>query len=289
MKALALPVLALTIALGAAGCRDVAASEHAADVAAEATPIVVAAATPAPTPGRLEIAGDLKPALAAELSFKVGGQLDSVRVTRNERVKAGDVIATLSDAEAKAQLAAAEAAVAAAEAQSAIADDQAKRVAELVAGNAAPAAQAAASTHQAAAAAAVAQQARAARDLARVNADNHVLRAPFAGTIVRTKDATGETMGPGQPVARLERLDVLVLQATISERELDLVKAGDEVVVKTSSGREAPGRVKTVVRSLDGMSRRAPVEIEVQNKDGSLAAGAYVRAELRKSVAAAAN
>jgi HlyD family secretion protein len=129
-------------------------------------------------------------------------------------------------------------------------------------------------------------QARAARDLARVNADNHVLRAAFDGRVVRVKDATGETLGAGMAVARLERLDLLVLQATISESELDRVKVGDIVAVKTGGGREAPGRVRAVVRSLDPMSRRAPVEIEVPNASGELAAGSYVRAEIRRSVAA---
>jgi len=84
-----------------------------------------------------------------------------------------------------------------------------------------------------------------------VNADNHVLRAAFDGRIVRVKDATGETLGPGMPVARLEALDRLVLHATISESELDRVKVGDAIAVKTASGREAPGRVRAVVRSLD--------------------------------------
>ena len=268
-----------------AGCRDAAAKIPA------ATPVIVVEATPAPTPTpedfALEISGDLRPAIAAEISFKIGGQLATVRVSRGDAVKAGQVIATLSDAEARAQLAIAEAAVAAAEAQAAIAADQAKRVAELAEGNAVPGSQAVAAKHAAEAAAAISQQARAARELARVNADNPVLRAAFDGRVVRVKDATGETMGPGMPVARLEALDRLVLHATISEGELDRVKVGDTVAVKTSGGREVAGRVRAVVRSLDGISRRAPVEIDVPNANGELAAGAYVRATLRRPVAAA--
>jgi RND family efflux transporter MFP subunit len=275
-------VLIGAIAIGSSGCREA----QSAELAPIAIPALVAATPVAvPVAPELEIAGDLKPALAAELSFKIGGQLGHVRVTRGQAVKAGDVIAVLSDAEAQAQLAAAEAAVAAAEAQAALAADQASRVAELAKAEAAPASQATATKHQAAAAAAVAQQAKAARDLARVNADNHVLRAPFAGVMTRVKDQTGETMGPGMPVARLERLDLLVLQATLSENEIDRVKVGDVVIVKTAQGVETAGRVRALVRSLDAMSRRAPLEIEVPNADGKLAAGAYVRAELRRPVA----
>jgi len=272
-------------AMLSAGCRE-AEAEIPAAVAVAPTPLVEATPAPTATPLALEISGDLRPAIAAEISFKVGGQLAAVRVSRGDAVKAGQVIATLSDAEARAQLGIAEAAVAAAEAQAEIAADQATRVAALAEGNAVPGSQAVAAKHAAAAAVAVAQQARAARELARVNADNHVLRAAFDGRVVRVKDATGETMGPGMAVARLEALDRLVLHATISESELDAIKVGDTVVVKTSAGREVDGRVRTIVRSLDGVSRRAPVEIDVPNTNGGLAAGAYVRATLRRPVAA---
>ncbi|HVO32203.1 MAG TPA: hypothetical protein VMV18_15780, partial [bacterium] len=61
-----------------------------------------------------------------------------------------------------------------------------------------------------------------------------------------------------------------------------------DMIVTTAAGREVPGRVRALVRSLDGGSRRAPVEIEVSNADGSLVAGSYVRARPRAPLASSA-
>ncbi len=272
------------LALAIAGCTEAPASEPA---KAASTPVVLATPAPAatPVPEALEIAGDLKPAQSAELSFKVGGHLASVAIARGAQVKKGDVLATLSDAEARAQLAQAEAGLAAAEAQAAIAKDGAERVAALAKDNAAPGNQVVTAKLSAEAAAAGVLAAKAQLALAQANVANHVLRAPFDGRIVRVPDGVGGTVGPGMPIARIEKLDVLVVQGTIGEADLDRVQVGDEAAVKTSN-REAIGRVRSIVRSLEPMSRRAPIEIEVPNPDGDLVAGAYVRARIRTRVAA---
>lgn len=76
----------------------------------------------------IEIAGDLRPVQAANLSFKVGGRLASLRVARGEHVKTGQVLASLSDVEARATVAQADAAVRVARAQAALAEDAEKRV-----------------------------------------------------------------------------------------------------------------------------------------------------------------
>src|SRR4051812_13201180 len=94
------------------------------------------------TSGVLELAGDLRPDQSADLGFKIGGQLLTVRVKRGERVKRGQVLATLSAAEARAQLAQADAALQQAKAQVELAQDNEARAASLVAANAAPGSQA---------------------------------------------------------------------------------------------------------------------------------------------------
>lgn len=246
-------------------------------------------AAPVERPGTdeaVELAGDLRPAQAAELSFKAGGTLVSFKVGRGEKVKKGQTLGQLSDAEARAQYAQAEAGVKAAAAQVAIAEDAERRVGDLVQNNAAPEMQKISSGLQAEAARAGLAGARALLALAQANLDNHTLRAPFDGTLARVPDGIGSNIAPGAAVARIEKLDLLVLQAALGERELDRIKVGSEVLVKAPSGREVVGRVRAVVRSLDAVSRRAPVEVEVPNADGSLVAGSYVRARLRTPVAA---
>lgn len=230
--------------------------------------------------GTLELAGDLRPDKSADLSFKIGGQLQVVRVARGERLKRGDVLAGLADSEARAQLAQAEAAVAVTRAQLDLAKDTEARASSLVAMNAAPGSQATVGKLQVAIAQASLQNAIAARDLVATSLNNHVLKAPFDGEIVRVPDGVGQIVTPGTALFRIESLDNLVLRATVGENDVDRIRVGDEVVIEVS-GKKVTGKVRLVLRSLEASSRRAPVEVLVPNDKRGLIAGSYVRASVR--------
>ncbi len=232
--------------------------------------------------GDLVFSGDLRPSATADLGFKVGGALTQRRVSRGDHVTAGQVLAVLSDAEAQAQLAQAQAAVAAARAGAAIAEDGAQRVDTLHAQAAAPGNLAITSRLGAEAARAQVAQAEAAVLLARAMVANHILKAPFNGVITRGPDGTGMTVPPGHPVFRLEKLDPLTLQATIAEADLDRLHLDDQVKIE-AGGHRGTATVTAIVRSLDPMSRRAPVELTVANADGLFIAGSYVRATLNQA------
>jgi RND family efflux transporter MFP subunit len=228
--------------------------------------------------GVLQLAGDLRPDAAADLAFKVSGQLLTVRVDRGKRVKKGQLLAALGETEARAQLAQAEAAVAQTQAQLALARDNEARAAALVAANAAPGSQAIAVRLQAETAQAALLQAQAVRDLAATALANHQLKAPFDGEIVRVPDGVGQIVAPGTVLFRLEALDRLRLRTTVSEADIDRIHVGDEVVIEANSGRKLVGKVTLVLRSLEASSRRAPIEVSVPNHDRALIAGSYVRA-----------
>ena len=225
----------------------------------------------------LDLAGDLRPEASADLGFKIAGQLIYVKVERGQRVKRGQLLAVLSDGEARAQLAQTEAAVAQSRAQLALARDNEARAATLVAANAAPGSQAIAVKLQAETAEAALLQAQAMRDLAATTLANHQLKAPFDGTLTKVPDGTGMIVGPGAPLFRLEALDKLVLRASVTEADVDRIHVGDEVMIESNNGGKVAGKVRLVLRSLDS-SRRAPVEVSVPNPDGRLIAGSYVRA-----------
>lgn len=228
----------------------------------------------------LELTGDLRPSASADLAFKIGGQLVSIKVERGQKVKKGQLLAVLSDGEARAQLEQSEAAVAQARAQHLLAKDNEARAETLVAANAAPDSQAIAVKLQSEIARAALKQASAARDLASENLANHQLRAPFDGVIVTVPDGTGQIVGAGMPLFRVEALDSLVLRTSVAESDLEHIHVGDTVTIETGTGKKVVGKVRLVLRSLDS-SRRAPVEVDVPNKDQSLIAGSYVRAYCR--------
>ncbi len=60
-------------------------------------------------------------------------------------------------------------------------------------------------------------------------------------------DGIGETVGPGIPLKRLEKLDVLVLRLTASGADLEHLFPGARVTIRTTSGKEGQGGC---VRSL---------------------------------------
>lgn len=225
----------------------------------------------------VELTGDLRPKSSADVAFKVPGQLVSVRVERGQLVTKGQVLAVLADGEARAQLDQSSAAVTQASAQLALAQDNEARTTALVASNAAPDSQATAVRLQTEIARAALLQATAARDLANVNYGNHTLKAPFDGVVVKVPEGTGQIVQAGTPLFRIETLDKLTLRSTIAEPDLERVKIGDEVIIEAGAGQKVVGTVRVILRSLDS-SRRAPIEVDVPNKDQKLNAGGYVRA-----------
>jgi membrane fusion protein, multidrug efflux system len=274
----------LSIVAGIAGCKVQAEVPQKPALAAQAP--VVQTQTPAADPalvaeGALQLAGDLRPEYAADLAFKIGGQLLHVNVARGQSVKKGQLLASLADDEARAQLAQTEAAVQQARAQLALAKDNEARLESLLAASAVSTGQVTAVRLQSETAQAALLQASAVRDLANVTLANHQLKAPFDGEIVKVPDGVGQIVGAGTVLFRIETLDRLLLRATVSESELNRIHVGDEVLAETSAGRSVTGKVRLVLRSLEPTSRRVPIEVSIPNRDHALVAGSYLRATLK--------
>lgn len=258
-------------------------------VSAAARPREVEVVSPEPatfTPG-VSLTGTLEPILAADLGFEVGGRLARVDVQLGQEVREGQVLGVLDRASIGAQQAASSAGIQVAEANLTMIRDRVELLEQLAQSGAAAARDLTAARQQLQLAEAQLQQARAgARATATVSAD-HTLRAPFAGVVTRVPSGPGAVVGPGVPVFRVERLDTLRLRTTVAEDDLDAVRVGAPVRIEPGSGRaaargpqEVVGTVRSVVRSLDPATRRAPVEITVPNPDGLLVAHALVRANL---------
>jgi RND family efflux transporter MFP subunit len=220
----------------------------------------------------------------ADLGFKAPGRLALIKARVGDKVRAGQLLATLSVDEARAQLAAAQAQLSAVEAQSALAADAAKRTAMVVASGAQSEAAGVQAEKQKQLAAAQAEAARAQVALARTALANHTLNASFAGTITRAPSAPGSVVAPGVPLFHVADLATLKLVGSISADDARLVKVDTPVEVLDHDGRTVVGRgrVNAVVPALDPSTKRVPVEAMIAN-DGSepLLAGTLVRATLR--------
>jgi RND family efflux transporter MFP subunit len=280
-----------TLALvGWFGVRVRASMRNQGELAAERARAAKAAATEtggkssraqAGTPGRwrpvIALEGTLQPARESDLGFKLPGRLQSVRVRLGQKVGAGQVLATLDDTEATAQVAAVRAQVRAAEAQLALADDGVHRMATLAAKNAATEASGVQVGQQQKLAAAQLDGARAALQLAEAALRNHALVTPFAGIVTKVPSGPGSFVAPGVPLFHLSDIGTLKLAANVSEGDASLVKNGATLEVLVD-GAKVEGKVVAVLSSVDA-TRRVPVEAEVKNP-GDLRGGAFVRARV---------
>ena len=221
----------------------------------------------------IPVTGTLSPVQDAEIGFKTGGRLVSVRVKVGDRVRAGQPLASLDVSEASAQAAATAAGVRAAKVSYDMAKDAEKRTLALFEQHAVSDAENLAAQNRAALALAQLEQARAQSQLAAVGVGNGSLAAPFAGLVTRTPNGVGKIVAPSETLFHVEDTSVLKLTATLSEADARLVEGrGARLLSPESSagpGAEgAPaakgqatdltGKVTAVLSSLDANTRRGP-------------------------------
>lgn len=224
----------------------------------------------------VELDGTLSAEQSAQVGFKLGGKLATLKVKVGDQVRAGALLATLDAHEAFAQSAASAAQVRAAEAQLALAQDSERRTQALVQSGSFAEASGVQSAQQHALAAAQLDAAKAQASLAKVSLGNHTLTAPFAGTITRAPDGVGEVVGPGAPLFEIKNTKVLKLSTTVSEHDANLLLLGAPVLIDLESGK-ATGRISAILGTVDEHTRRVPVEATFDNP-GGLRAGAFVQA-----------
>lgn len=269
--------VALVLRLGAALQEQAEleqARQAAAEAAGQAARVDVVLPQPAETAPVVVLTGTLEPAQAADLAFEVPGRVARVGVTLGQFVRAGEMLVTLDRQSVGAQSAQTAAAIAVAQANVDMLRDRVELLEGLARSGTVPERDLTTARQQLAVAEAQLAQAQASRrQLAATNAD-HTLRAPFDGVVTRVPTGTGVVANPGVALVRVEDLSSLRLRTTVNQSELELIRVGMEVVLEGSNAR---GTLRSVVRSLDAQTRRAPVEVHVPNDEGVLVANSFVR------------
>lgn len=251
--------------------------EASAAAAGQAPSVEVVSPVAAALPRMVVLQGSLEPAHAADLSFAVPGRVRSVAVALGDHVHAGETLATLDRATVGAQQDQTQAAIDVAQANVDMAADHAAVIERLATSGATPHRELVQAQQQLAVSRAQLAQAQAGLRTISTSSADHSLRAPFDGVLTRVPDGTGAIASPGVVVAHIEDLSALRLHTTVSESELAMLTDG---ATATLEGIDASGTITSIVRSLDPVTRRAPVEVLVPNADGSLVAHAIVRARV---------
>lgn len=199
---------------------------------------------------------------------EIDGQVEEVLVERGDRVNRGDVLARVAVEERQARVAEAEAFVTQREIEFNAADTLNRR------GFAADTARAEAEARLA--------EAQAHLELARLQLEKTVIRAPFDGMVDRRYIEVGDYLDIADSVVQLVDLDPIRVRGEVSERRLGQIQLGVIGSARLLDGREMTGPVTFIGRVANENTRTFPVEIELPNADGRIIEG--ITAELRMPV-----
>ncbi len=254
----------------------------------------LAAVVAKPVSLTIDLPGEIAPYLSVSLHAKVPSYVDRVLVDRGSIVKQGDLLVELSAPEMAAQIAEAESKVQAAEAERLQAEAQlaaaqstyertrtAAQTPGAIAGNEliqaqkqTEAAQALLNSRRQASRAAAAAV-RALQDL-----QGYLkLTAPFEGVVTDRLVHPGALVGPGNDIALLviQQVSHLRLVVPVPEENVSGIVKGATVQFQVPAwpDRTYSGTIARISHALDQKTRTMNVELDVMNRDGSLAPGMY--------------
>ena len=308
-----------TVSIAAALCFMAVACKSNNPSATENTtpPASVVAVTRATLANTLTVAGEFLPYQEVELHAKVAGYIRHINVDIGDKVKAGEVLATLDVPELQAQVQGAQAGVrqtqaqilrakndvARAEANYAAVHSAAQRLKQasdarpgLIAQQELDDAQAkdqesAAQVDAAKSAFEAMQQqlgvSQAQQQQVTSMADYSRITAPFDGIVTWRYADTGALIQAGTsnagsaPVVKIAQVSTLRLRLPVPGDIVPFVHDGDSASIHIDAlNRTIMGKVNRSTGALDPATRTMQVEVDVPNRDGSLAPGMYAEVTL---------
>jgi len=255
--------------------------------------VAVVSAQMASVPDLVEAVGTLRAAQTSQLAAQMMGNIVEIRAQEGDRIRRGQVLAVIDEAQPRAALDRATAVdlasqqeIAAADSDSSLAEATFKRYQTLYERKsvspqefdevkaryqAAQARRDMARAGQAQARAGL-QQARTALGYARI-------LAPFDGVVTERKADVGTLASPGMPIFTVEDVRRYRLEATVNETDLRYVRMGQQVpvLVDAVGDRELKGKVVEIVPAADPGSRSFLVKVELSS-DPVLRSGLFGRA-----------
>jgi RND family efflux transporter MFP subunit len=285
MKSRIFWIALLVAVLGTIGWRVSAvrrANQKAPETSAAVALIRVATVARADIAERVAFTGTVRPKNEVDVFPKVAGRIETLAADVGDRVRAGEVIATIEHKEIAWQAKAAQAALEVARANLSGAKLEWNRTQALHKGGAAPQAQLDAAKMRHDLAEAQTAQAEAAAGLALQQLENSRITAPFSGTLTRRPVNIGSQVGPHSVWFTLQDVASLKLEASVDASSFVRLARGAQaqVSVDVLPGELFPGRVALLSPTLDSQTRRAQVQIEIDNTRGKLMPNMFASASV---------
>ena len=246
---------------------------------------------------RLELIGNIQPAVSVNVFSKVPGQIiESITVEKGDAVRKGDIVATLQRdvidaqlAEARAGLAAASAGRAQAQARLDVLKKDRQRLENLFAEKAVARQQVdhiqaefTATKQSIRLADAQENRARAMISQLKVQSENHTIRAPTDGVVAVRHVDPGTLAAPGVPIISITDEKTIKVVFPVTEKDLPRIRQGMAVQVRLDAFADTvfDGSVDLISPTVDPATRSADVEVHIANPDGRLAPGMYARVSI---------
>jgi HlyD family secretion protein len=217
----------------------------------------------------------------AVVSAKIQGRLADLRVEEGSRVEQGEVIARLEGQDYQAQVESQRAQVQRSEAD--LAEYQRQlRLAEELAHDVLAKDQYEAAQSRVRIAEAALRQSQAQLALAQAQLENTLIRAPFAGVVVKKMAEVGESVAPIPPgvnistssgaIVALADLDTLEVEADVSESNVAKLRADQpaEVTVEAFPDRRYRAVLRQIIPTADRTRATVMVKVTILDKDQDL-------------------
>lgn len=231
--------------------------------------------------------GRTKAKASISAASETTGIVETVHVTKGQKVTTGDLLCTLDQGTRQAAVAQGEATLAQAEAGLAKAQAdydtnvelRKKGVATVNSGRPMEVALTAANASVSGANAGLSN---AKAELARTE-----IHAKSNGVIEEPLVNAGSMLAAGSPCATVVQLDPIVFVGNVPEVHIALAKVGLSTNIKTITGQTAEGKVSYISATADPATRTFPIEVDIPNADGKLLDGITAEATVNIGTAPA--
>lgn len=218
---------------------------------------------------RVEAVGTARAAQAVVLLAEVPGRVAEIHFQQGQQVTRGQLLVTLDDRNARAELARAEA-------EYQRAKDDYRRGQQLVDRRAIS--QSEVDTFRT-----TLEAAQASRDVARANFSDHTIRAPFAGVLGLRQVDPGAYLQTGDPITTLDNVGHLEVDFQIPERYLAKLAVGLPVQIRNSAfeNQTFEGSITHLDSRVNSSSRSLTVRARLNNPQGQLLPGQFLRVSVQ--------
>jgi RND family efflux transporter MFP subunit len=226
--------------------------------------------------------GDIEGDAEIRVYSPIPDRIVKLTAQEGDRVRAGQVLATVRSGMLRQGVKQASSGVDAAAAQRAALADQLARMKRLETSGAVTSSQLLGVESQFAAAEAQVQQLQAMLGQARQRRGDAVIKAPIDGVIGQVFMKVGDMAVPQIPICTVVDMDLVRIKVRVPESDLLLLAPGMPVklTVAASDGDPIRGVVSRVSPVLDRLSRTATMEVDLQNPGHSLKPGMLARIQV---------